>query len=238
MRHLEVSGAVWPLKWSLGVKWLSFRLHVHSTLPTIHIFSYYNGDRIIHYLLFHTQHNFSKMGNVTIPMWKGRKHILMWLRLIESSVLGWLIVTVPAISGCWQWLYQLSVEVLWPTEVGSGCTNCLWRFCDLQKLAVAVRTVCGGWQWLYQLSLEVLWPAEVGSGCTNCLWKFCDLQRLAVAVPTLWRFHDLHRLTVVPTVSGSPVTCRGWQWLYQLSLELLLDSQLTIHAPVLAHGTK
>ena len=22
MQHLEVSGAVWPLKWSLGVKWL------------------------------------------------------------------------------------------------------------------------------------------------------------------------------------------------------------------------
>ena len=22
MQHLKVSGAVWPLKWSLGVKWL------------------------------------------------------------------------------------------------------------------------------------------------------------------------------------------------------------------------
>ena len=23
MQHLKVSGAVWPLKWSLGVKWLT-----------------------------------------------------------------------------------------------------------------------------------------------------------------------------------------------------------------------
>jgi len=96
------------------------------------------------------------------------------------------------------------------------CTNYLWR------LAVAVPTVfggsatCRGWQWLYQLSLEVC------SGSTNCLW----------------RFHDVHRLTVIPTVSGSPVTCRGWQWLYRLSLELLLDAQLTRHAPALAQGTK
>jgi len=61
-----------------------------------------------------------------------------------------------------------------------ACTNYLWR------LAVAVPTVsgcsvtCRGWQWLYQLSVEVC------SGSTNYLW----------------RFHDVHRLTVVPTVSG------------------------------------
>jgi len=92
-------------------------------------------------------------------------HIDVWLSLIKSSVLSWL--TVPTICGGWQWLYQLSLEVLWPAEVGSGCTNCLWMFCDLQRLAVAV------------LSLEGLWPAEVGNGCTNCLWRF------AVALPTI-----------------------------------------------------
>jgi hypothetical protein len=103
------------------------------------------------------------------------------------------------------WLYQPSLEV------GSGSTNYLWKFCDLQRLVVAVPTVCGGsvtcrgWQCLYQLSVEVLWPAEVDSGCTNCLLRFCDLQRLAVPVPTV---------------------CRGWQWHYQLSVEVLWPAEV------------
>ena len=172
---------------------------------------------------------YCSIHNTTFPKWEmlpspcERVGSTYWCGCVWSKAL---------FSVDWLWLYQLSLDV------GSGSTNYLWKFCDLQRLAVAVPTVSGGsvtcrsWQWLYELCVEV------GSGCTNCLSKFCDLQSLAVAVPALWRFHDLHRLTVVPTVSGSPVTCRGWQWLYQLSLELLLDSQLTIHAPVLAHGTK
>ena len=43
MQHLEVSGAVRPLKWSLGVKWLIhmlvflFDLHYAETLATVHV---------------------------------------------------------------------------------------------------------------------------------------------------------------------------------------------------------
>ena len=32
MQHLEVSGAVRPLKWSLGVKWLKFVLRTYTVL--------------------------------------------------------------------------------------------------------------------------------------------------------------------------------------------------------------
>ena len=33
MQHLKVSGAVRPLKWSLGVKWLTLHFHLFLGLP-------------------------------------------------------------------------------------------------------------------------------------------------------------------------------------------------------------
>ena len=115
-------------------------------------------------------------GKCCHPRVKGSEaRIDVWLSLIKSSVLSWL--TVPTICGGWQWLYQLSLDVLWPAEVGSGCT------------VSGGSVTCRGWQWLYQLSVEVC------SGSTNYLW----------------RFHDVHRLTVV---------------LYQLSLAVLWPAEV------------
>ena len=43
MQHLEVSGAVWPLKWSLGVKWLNADWLCHAIVNMTHEYQLINS---------------------------------------------------------------------------------------------------------------------------------------------------------------------------------------------------